>query len=265
MPARLPRLIVVGGGKGGVGTTTVAVNLAVMLARDGLRTMLIDADPHGGDVSFLCGLEDRYTLADVLTARRSIAAALHAGPGDVQVLPGVGKSPRPADAKHAVGARLLDHLPGLCTHAHVVVLDGGNSPNPMLRGVWRAAQLVLMVSSPETASILGAYAAIKDLVENEQPGAIHALVNLAPDAETAARVHARLAQACRRFFGAAVGLAGHVPPDPCVPAAACVGTPLAIAAPDSQAAQHVQRLAARMAAKVCSTSFVRVGLDFASS
>ncbi|HYW79988.1 MAG TPA: P-loop NTPase, partial [Thermoguttaceae bacterium] len=46
-----PSLAVVSSGKGGVGTTTVAVNLAVEMAQKGLRTTLVDADPNAGDVA----------------------------------------------------------------------------------------------------------------------------------------------------------------------------------------------------------------------
>ena len=59
-----PALLAVAGGKGGVGTTTVALGLARALARTGKRIMLVDADARGGDAAMLCGIEERSTLAN---------------------------------------------------------------------------------------------------------------------------------------------------------------------------------------------------------
>ena len=87
-PSRL-RKIVVSAGKGGVGTTTFAVNLAVSLGRLGCRTVLVDADLSGADATWLCGLQPLESLADVLSGRRTLDEVLQPGPGGIQVAPGV--------------------------------------------------------------------------------------------------------------------------------------------------------------------------------
>jgi hypothetical protein len=83
-----PKLIVVSGGKGGVGTSTIAVNLAIALVQRGSRTVLVDADTHGADARILCQLDELYTVADVLSARRTVRESLQPGPAGLQVLPG---------------------------------------------------------------------------------------------------------------------------------------------------------------------------------
>ena len=83
-----PVLVVVTSGKGGAGTTTTAVNLAVASAQTGWRTVLVDADCRGGDAAILCGIQERYTLADVQAGRRTVREALQPAPGGVQLLPG---------------------------------------------------------------------------------------------------------------------------------------------------------------------------------
>ncbi|MBX6351531.1 MAG: Mrp/NBP35 family ATP-binding protein [Clostridia bacterium] len=60
-PPRLPagtRIVAVASGKGGVGKSTVSVNLAVSLRRLGLRTALVDCDVYGFSVPMLIGLEE---------------------------------------------------------------------------------------------------------------------------------------------------------------------------------------------------------------
>lgn len=84
-----PKLVVVTGGKGGVGTTTIAVNLAISLARDGRRVVLVDADLDGADAGTLCRVDEpSSTVADILSGRLSVHEALELGPAGIQVLPG---------------------------------------------------------------------------------------------------------------------------------------------------------------------------------
>lgn len=240
-----PRVVLVGSGKGGVGTTTIAVNLAVAAARAGRKTVLVDADKDGGDVAVLCGLQERYTIADVLSGRRTATEVLQVGPGAVRVLPGVWGLERLCDFPAAAGQRLLGQLRNLGTPPELVVLDVGNGSSQILRPLCRAADVVLMVTTAEAPSVIDTYASIKAMVTSETTGQIHALVNRAADAEVARGVQARLAMACRRFLGIRLQSAGHVSDDPM---AAEGETPFVIAAPNCKATRQIERLAAELVA-----------------
>ena len=71
-----PKLLVVTGAKGGVGTTSVAINLAVAMSRQSRKVVLVDADFDGADVATLCGLDEKHSVADVLAGRLSAAKAI---------------------------------------------------------------------------------------------------------------------------------------------------------------------------------------------
>jgi flagellar biosynthesis protein FlhG len=245
-----PNLIVVASGKGGVGTTTVAVNLAVATAGIGLRTVLVDADLYGGNAAILCGLEQHDSIADVLASRRTIHEVLQPGPGAIQIVPGVWGSQGVPDDPAAAGRRLVAELQALDPHADLLLLDGGTSPHPVIRQCWPVADLMLLLTTPETPSIINTYALIKMLVEDTPAVPIHVLVNLAPTPDAAEDVGGRLAKASRRFLATQLHWAGYLPVDPHVAAAAAAGKPFVMAAPACRAARHLGRLAGALAASL---------------
>ena len=239
--AARPRRIVVFGGKGGVGTTTIAVNLAVALAQQGQRSLLCDA--AGGDVALQCRLEPRHTLADVLAGNRTLAQVLHPGPAGVQVLPGTRELVRWHETAEHAWNRLMTQLASLSPRPEVVVIDAGSRPDPLARQLWQAADRVLLVTTVETAAIMDAYAAIKLLTDPARPASIALVVNRAPREAMADEAQQRLAQACRRFLGLPLRSVGHVPEDGAVPQCAARGEPFVLAMPACPASLHLRQVA----------------------
>jgi len=247
---RRPARVVVGGGKGGVGTTTIAVNLALAAAAAGQRTVLVDAEPRGGNIALLCGLQHRYTLADVLAQRRSVEGVLEEGPGGVRVLPGAWGLESICDYPLSATDRLVAELARLGPETDLVVLDAGSSPARMTARLCKAADLILLVTTTETTAIMDSYASIKTLAVGNVLPPIHTVVNSAPTAESAENVHQRLAKACRRFLGLHLQAAGYVSADPRMKEAGASGRPLVIAAPGCNVARQIRRLAKALAACV---------------
>ena len=240
------RKIVVSAGKGGVGTTTVAVNLAVSLGRMGCRTILVDADLSGADATWLCGLEFPETIADVLSGRRNVYEVLRPGPGGIQVVPGVWSPAAMPDCSPSGQQRLLRQLDQLGRHADWVILDAGSGLNHVVRRFWEAADQVLLATTGEAVAIMDTYAAIK-LFLGEFPRAfVQTVVNQSSGDAEAAAVHARLAMAARRFLGMTLTSAGSLPWDAAVALAASAGKPLAFGHANSPAATAVDRLAEQL-------------------
>jgi flagellar biosynthesis protein FlhG len=240
-----PRKIVVSGGKGGVGTTTIAVNLTVALARQGCRALLVDADMNRADVATLCHLETRDTIEDVLSARRTVHEVLHRGPAGIQVLPGawsVGKVP---DCSPAAQERLLRELDRLGRHAEIVVLDVGSGLNHVVRRFWHAADSILLLATPDNIAIMDAYAAIKVFTADRPAAPISTLINRA-DPDAAAQAHARIDFACQRFLHRQVDAAGNVADDRRVAEAAELRQPFVLDSGDSEAARNVEEIAERL-------------------
>jgi flagellar biosynthesis protein FlhG len=246
--AQGPRKIVVSAGKGGVGTTTVAVNLAASLGRQGCRTILIDADFSGADAAMLCSIESRDTIADVLSGRRSVHEVLQPGPAGIQVVPGIWSPGSILDCSPAAQQRLLREIDQLARHAEVVVLDAGSGLNHIVQKFWRAADEVLVVTTAEAVSIMDAYAAVKLFLAGQSTVNVATIVNQSPQPEVAVGVHARIAQACQRFLGMRIHRGGSVPWDSAVAVANRSGNPLVLQNPQSPAARGIDQLAERLLA-----------------
>jgi flagellar biosynthesis protein FlhG len=203
-------LVVVAGGKGGVGATTIAVNLAVALARQGRRAVFVDADlDHGGN-SRLTPHSQQGSVLDVLAGRRSVHEVLERGPLGVQVLSGAWAEGTPVEFSAAAQHRFITDLKHLGAHADIVVIDAGSSRSPFARGLWRAASVVLAVTTTDPGSIMECYAAIKVQLDAAETASVYTLANRSDEPEAAAEVQGRIAEACRRFLGMSAIAAGVV-------------------------------------------------------
>jgi flagellar biosynthesis protein FlhG len=242
--AARPRRIVVCGGKGGVGTTTIAVNLAVALAQQGQRCLLCDS--AGGDVALQFRLEPRYSLADALAGTLTLAQVLQAGPAGVQVLHSKRDFARWHETAAPAWKRLMAQIATLAPPPEVVVIDAGNRTDPLARQLWESADRVLLATTVETAAIMDAYASIKLLTDSARPASIALVVNRSPGESMAEEAEQRLAHACRRFLGLPLRGVARIAEDGNVPRLAARGQPFVLAAPACPASQQVRQMARAM-------------------
>ena len=234
-------LVVASGGKGGVGTTTIAVNLAVAFARQGRRAVFVDADlDHGGNAQ-LGHVRHRGSVLDVLAGRRTVHEVLERGPAGIQLLSGAWASGEGGNSQPAAQERLIRDLKNLSLHADVVVVDAGNGRGAFARRLWEAADLLLVVTTPQPVAIMECYAAVKVLSAGMPPHAIHTLVNLCAP-HVASQVHARITETCRRFLGLRVVPAGEV----LTHDTAADPAPIVVFAPASAAARALDSTAERL-------------------
>jgi len=240
-----PRLVAVAGGAGGIGTTTLAVNLAVALAQAGRRTILADASLAGRDAAALCGLDCRRGAIDRPIGESKLADLIQPGPGGLRILAKSEVNETPWRS-FPIENCLLDHLATLSSMADWVVVDAGNSPGQQSRRLWRAADALLLVATPEPSSIMNAYAAVKALAPQETPPELFSVISRAP-AAAAEEIHARLAQACRRFLGIRLRHAGYVPVAIEIAEAGRRGEPFILASPASLASRQILAISRRIA------------------
>ena len=165
---------------------------------------MVDADTNRGDIAERCRLSERYTVADVLAARKNIREAIQPGPAGIWALAGGWAGSWADEKKDALRgqfhARIVQPLEMSGDRFDLVVFDAGNGASGETSERWQAADTVVLVTTADLPSIMDAYAAIKQLKAKEEMPNVHCLINMA-DEWTAADVYARLERSCRRFFG----------------------------------------------------------------
>src|SRR6476620_5065790 len=181
------RLLVISGGRPGVGATTLAVKLAEILASEALRVVLADADLHQADVANHCDLTGGPSIGDVLQGRKSIHEALQLGPTGIQILTGCASAELRASASERAIQRLIRQLPTLGRHADWLIVDAGNQPTELAAQLWSVAELLLLVTSPDAVAVMDTYALIKTLISRYAAHRqVSLVVNQSPDAATSA-------------------------------------------------------------------------------
>ncbi|MEN6458352.1 MAG: AAA family ATPase [Thermoguttaceae bacterium] len=210
--AERPALLAVAGGKGGVGTTSVALSVAHALAQADHRVLFVDADAGNGDAALLHGLDPRDTLADALAGRRTLAEAACVGPDSLRIVAAAHGWHERFRMPTAAAQRLLRLTREVRSEVDLVVLDVGNAligPMPHLCG---HADGLLLVTTSEMAAMTGALGVVKKLasVANRALPPVELLVNMASSATVAAEVCDRLAWASHRLLGVELRPAGHI-------------------------------------------------------
>ena len=237
------RSLVLTSGKGGVGTSNLALNLAIALGEAGQRVVLVDADLGLANIDLLCGLTPPSDLGEALASDRPLADVVVDGPAGVRIIPGA-HAMRTLDEVLGGGrSRLAAELAGLEAEADFLLIDAGSGLDPGIATLAGAADQVVVVTTPEPTSMADAHAAIQRLRRLPGPPRLRAVVNQAATPAEAAEVLARLTASCREFLGMVVSPLGHVRADPNVPRAVRSRRPFVVAYPSSVASRGVRRLA----------------------
>ncbi|MFK7961681.1 MAG: MinD/ParA family protein [Phycisphaerales bacterium] len=243
----MDRTIAIASGKGGVGKTSLAVSLATAFAGLGERTWLIDADLGLGNVDVLCGATPRWSIADVVDGRARLTDVAHPVASNLAIVPGGSGLASMADLGEMQRERLLTELAAAESTLDRLLIDCGAGIGRSVLGFCAAAHRVLVVVTPDPASMVDAYGFIKSLHRVSPAQRIDLLVNQCEGPLEATSLHGRIDGVARTHLGREIGLSGWIPRDSAVQVSARTRRPFVSAAPQAPASVAVADLARTLA------------------
>lgn len=152
-------------GKGGVGKTTIALNLGLLLAAQGRRVTVVDADLQMANLGILLGVDSTpITLQNVLSGENKVKDAVYAGPNGMKYVPAGLSSDRLDKVDYS---KLSTAVKELAAENELVLIDSPPGLGQDAQAAAKAADELIIVMTPEPSSLADA---LKVKIMSEKAG-----------------------------------------------------------------------------------------------
>ncbi len=214
MKAQHPvRVIAITSGKGGVGKSNVAINLAVTLAQSGEQVMVMDADMGLANIDVLLGLSPGLNLSHVINGECSLEETIIEGPAGIKIVPASSGVSMMSDLTPAQNAGVIRSFSELTMPVDTLLIDTAAGLSDSVVSYTRAAREVIVVVCDEPASITDAYAMVKVLNRDHGVERFHVLASQAHGVTQGRELYNKLARVSERFLDVTLDYLGSIPYD----------------------------------------------------
>ncbi len=243
------RVVVVTSGKGGVGKTNVALNLALALAESGLKIILLDADMGLANVDIILGLAPKYNFYHVIRGEKNIKDVIISAPFGLDIIPGGSGIEELANLSEDALQAVVRDLGRLDGQYDMMIIDTGAGISNTVLCYVAAADDILVVTTPEPTSLTDAYGIIKAAANRQARGAVYIVVNRVGTETEGILVAQKLISVGERFLGVEMTLLGCLVEDRAVEAAVKNQEPFLVSHPHSPVSRNVREIARRLCAR----------------
>lgn len=207
------KVIAVTGGKGGVGKSSVSVNMATILAQQGKNIMLMDADLGLANVDVMLGLNTRQNLSHVVSGECSLEEIIVDGPAGLKVIPSASGKNNMLNLNTVQHGGLIRAFSELIQEVDILLIDTAAGISESVVTFTRASHEVIVVVCDEPASLTDAYALIKILHRYHGVDRFHVLANMTKNSYEGKKLFEKLSKVAQRFLDVPLNYMGAIPHD----------------------------------------------------
>ncbi len=241
------RVITITSGKGGVGKSNTAVNLAVQLSKCGKKVLIFDADIGLANVEVMFGTSPKYTLSDVIYQGKKVQDVITEGPMNIGFISGGSGLVEMNNLSKEQIRSIVDKLYELDTLADFILVDTGAGISDNVMEFVIASPEVLLIITPEPSSLTDSYSLIKTLQRNPgfnyQSTMINVVANQVNSAADGQAVFDKLNSVVSKFLNWNINYLGLIPKDPILEKAVRQQHVVSVIDPQAMSSQAFEKIA----------------------
>jgi len=249
-PRPLARIITVTSGKGGVGKSNTAINLAIQFRKMGQRVIILDADFGLANIEIMFGAVPKHNLCDLIYQNKNIKEIITWGPGDVGFISGGSGIAGLSNLSREYLVYIIQNLAELDAIADVVIVDTGAGISDAVLEFLVASGEIILVTTPEPTSITDSYSLLKAL--NSHPrfvrdlSEVKMISNRVSSKEEGQMLFNKLNAVVSRYLKLPISFLGSIPEDQQLSRAVMQQSPVSLQNPGAKSSVAYEEIANKL-------------------
>ena len=260
----LARVITVTSGKGGVGKSNTAINLAIQFRKMGQRVIILDADFGLANIEIMFGAVPKHNLCDLIYQGKNIRDIITWGPMEVGFISGGSGIAGMSNLSVDYLQYIIQNLAELDEMADTIIIDTGAGISDAVLEFLVASGEILLVTTPEPTSITDSYSLLKALSRHprysSETSQIKVLANKVYNDAEAEALYAKLEAVVGRYLKVPITYLGMIPQDNQLSKAVMQQKPVSLDNPRARSTIAYEAIAAKLMNKELNANLTRRGM-----
>ena len=260
----LARVITVTSGKGGVGKSNTAINLAIQFRKMGQQVIILDADFGLANIEIMFGTVPKHNLCDLIYEGKNIKDIITWGPMEVGFISGGSGIAGMTNLDKDYLNYIIQNLTQLDEMADMIIVDTGAGISDGVLEFLVASGEILLVTTPEPTSITDSYSLLKALNRHprylRETTQIKVLANKVSGEAEAKALYAKLEAVVARYLKMPISYLGMIPQDSQLAKAVMQQAPLSLDNPRARSAMAYEAVAAKLMNKELNKNLTKRGM-----
>lgn len=263
-PKPLARVITVTSGKGGVGKSNTAINLACQFKKLGQRVIILDADFGLANIEIMFGAVPKHNLCDLIYQGKSITDIITWGPMDIGFISGGSGITGLANLSRDYLNYIIQNLAKLDAIADIIIVDTGAGISDAVLDFLVASGEILVVATPEPTSITDSYSLLKALNSHSrysrEDSKIKVIANKVTSADEGEVMYSKLNSVVSRYLKLPISYLGAITQDVQLEKAVMQQMPVSMQSPNAKSARAFEKMAYSLMDKEYDKSLSKRGM-----